>query len=143
MKRIIQICSLFGLLVLFTAVSASAQVNYGSDVEIPFAFNVAGKSYDAGHYIIKVSKLPNGTATLTIEDTKSDKAQTVFLSDNGDEPGKEVKLVFDKVAGQRFLSKVQTPVRSFAVAGNKSRRDREAQIRKSTEAVSTGGATSF
>jgi len=116
MKRIIQVCSLLSLLVLFTAMSASAQISYGTDVEIPFAFNVGDKAYDAGHYIVKVTKLPNGAATLSVGDTKTDKVQTIVLSDNGGATADNVKLVFETVNGQKHLARIQTPQRTFAVA---------------------------
>lgn len=143
MKRIIQICSLFGLLILFTAVSANAQTSTGTDIEIPFAFSIGDKSYDAGHYIVKVNKLPNGIATLFIQDTKTEKAQTLFLNDDGGAVGAGVKLVFDTVAGQRYLSRVQTPERSFAVVGGKTRKDNNAKLREASVASTGSGASLF
>ena len=122
MKKFIQIASLFSLLAVFTVMSANAQSGiYGSEVEIPFAFSVAGQSYEAGHYIVKVQKLTTGAATLTIEDTRNDKIRVVLMSPNGDAPSKDVKLVFDNINGQRYLSRVNTPDRSFALL--KSRTD--------------------
>lgn len=116
MKKFIQIASLFSLLALFTVVSANAQSGtYGSEVQIPFAFNVGDQSYEAGHYIVKVSKLTTGAATLTIEDTKNDKVRVVLMNANGDSPEQGVKLVFDNVDGRRYLSKVNTPERTFAL----------------------------
>jgi hypothetical protein len=116
MRKFIQIASLFSLLALFTVVSANAQSGtYGSEVEIPFAFNVGDQSYEAGHYIVKVQKLTTGAATLTIEDTKNDKIRVVLMNANGDSPEQGVKLVFDNVGGQRYLSRVNTPERSFAL----------------------------
>ena len=145
MKKFIQIASMLSLLVIFTVVSANAQSNtYGSEVEIPFAFNVGDQSYEAGHYVFKVQKLTTGAATLTIEDTKNDKIRIVLMNANGETPGKDVNLVFNNINGQRYLSRVNTPERSFAIVKSGSERDAAAKARKSE--VSTGGisgATSF
>jgi hypothetical protein len=141
MKRIIQVCSLLSLLVLFTAMSASAQISYGTDVEIPFAFNVGDKAYDAGHYIVKVTKLPNGAATLSVGDTKTDKVQTIVLSDNGGATADNVKLVFETVNGQKHLARIQTPQRTFAVAVPKGSRDGDVKIRRSASGASDSGAS--
>jgi hypothetical protein len=116
MKKFIQIASLFSLLAVFTVMSANAQSGtYGSEVEIPFAFNVGDQSYEAGHYVIKVQKLTTGAATITISDTKNDKVRIVLLNASADAPQQGVKLVFDNVDGQRYLSYVNTPERTFAL----------------------------
>ena len=123
MKKFIQICSLFGLLVLFGAVSANAQSNLGSEVNIPFAFNVGEKSYDAGEYILRIEKIATGTATLTIRDTKSDEMQIVLLNGTGESPAKELKLVFDNIEGQRYLTRVRTPDRTYGLVKSQSEKD--------------------
>lgn len=115
MKKIIQVCSLFTVLILTGAVSSFAQNGFGSDVEIPFAFNVGDHAYEAGNYIFKFDKLPSGAATLSISDTKSDEVQTVLLNETGDRPGAEIKLVFYSIEGRRYLTKVRTPDRTFAL----------------------------
>ena len=137
MKKFIQIASLLSMLVVFTVVSANAQSSYGSEVEIPFAFNVGGDSYEAGHYIIKVHKLTSGAATLTIEDTKNDKIRVVLMNSNGETPSKDVKLVFNNINGQRYLSQVNTPSRSFAIVNARPEKD------AGKAGASTGGASIF
>ena len=123
MKKIIQVCSLLSLLILTGAVSSFAQNGFGSEVEIPFAFNVGDQSYEAGSYIVKLQKLPSGSATLSISDTKSDDVQTVLLNGTGDRIGTEIKLVFDSIEGRRHLTKVRTPDRTFALLRTKAERD--------------------
>ena len=120
MKKIIQVCSLLTVLILTGAVSSFAQNGFGSDVEIPFAFNVGDQAYEAGNYIFKLDKLPSGAATLSISDTKSDEVQTVLLNGTGDRVGTEIKLVFDSVEGRRYLTKVRTPDRTFALLRTKA-----------------------
>ena len=130
MKKFIQICSLFGLLIFVGAATANAQSSLGSQITIPFAFHVGEKSYEAGEYILKVDKLSSGTATLMIRDTKSDEAQVVLLNGNGESPSSELKLVFDTIEGHRYLTRVRTPVRTFALLKSKAEKD-AAKVRNS------------
>ena len=136
MKKFIQIFSLFGLLVVFGTISASAQAGLGTEVDIPFAFNVGNQSYDAGSYIIRVDRRISGASTLSIRDTKNDEQQTVFLNTNGEAGSGEIKLVFDVVEGRRFLSKVRTPERTYAVYKTKAEKD--AAKARTSKAVSEG-----
>ena len=122
MKKFIQICSLFSLLVLFTVGAATAQSGFGSDVEIPFAFNVGDHSYEAGNYVVKLTNLGTGSAALSIRDEKTDEVQTVLLNAQGDDRVAEIKLVFDMFEGRRYLTKISTPSRTYAVV--KSRPDK-------------------
>jgi hypothetical protein len=139
MKKFIQICSLLSLIVIFTmAASASvARPEYGSEVAIPFSFNVANKAYTAGTYIVKLVKLPTGAATLSIYDTRTGDRQTVIVTANGDRAGNEVKLVFETAGGKKYLTKIQTPGDTFALVGSKTRNDKVGQI-ETTQAADGG-----
>ena len=140
MKKFIQICSLFGLLVLFGAISVNAQTSLGSQICIPFAFNVGEKSYDAGDYILKIEKIATGTATLTIRDTKSDEMQIVLLNGTGESPAKDLKLVFDSIEGQRYLTRVRTPDRTYGLAKSKAEKD-AAKARGSEKETGAAGTS--
>jgi len=139
MKKIIQIFSLLSLVFLFTAVSASAQSKLGSEVEIPFAFNVADHSYEAGTYILQLQKYSVGSATLSIHDTKTNEIQNVLLNANGEEPGAEIKLVFETVDRERRLAKIVTSDRTYALVRSKAERN-AAKAREVEKAASVGGA---
>jgi hypothetical protein len=123
MKKLIQICSLLSLVLVFTAVSASAHTAYGSEVEIPFSFSAGDRSYEAGKYIVKVATIQNGTAAITIVDPKSDSTQTVLARRSGDTADNEIKLVFNNVNGERVLSRIITPTGGFAFHPKNQRRD--------------------
>lgn len=140
MKRFIQICSLLSLLVLFTGVSASANTGFGTEVEIPFAFTVGDRSYDAGNYIVKLDRLSSGTSTLTIHETKSGDMQTVLVHVNNGSRGSQVNLIFDTIEGKKYLTRIQTADRTFAVAGSKV--DRKAGKSRNAEKASIGAAIS-
>ena len=124
MKKFIQISALLSLLVLFNVAASYGQSQFGTDVKIPFAFNVGDQSYEPGNYILKFEKFSNNAATLTIQDTTNDKIQTVLMNVGGEAPSNEIKLVFDTLEGQRYLTKVRTPSRSYAIVMNKPEKNR-------------------
>ncbi|HUR98800.1 MAG TPA: hypothetical protein VMZ26_12100 [Pyrinomonadaceae bacterium] len=123
MKKLIQIGSILTLLVLFSAASTFAQSQFGIDVNIPFAFNVGDRSYDAGNYIVKFQRQTPGSATLSIEDTKTNEIQTVILNAGGDPGSDEIKLVFDTVEGHRYLRKVRTQSTTYAIVKTKAEKN--------------------
>src|SRR5688572_18933903 len=145
MKKFIQICSLLSMLVVFTVISASAQSGFGTDVEIPFSFNVGDRSYDAGNYIVKLGRLSSGSATLSIQDTKTDDIQTVLLHVSSDGSGRDMNLVFDTIDGKKYLSKVQTTDKTFALTKVKSEKNgvKARNAEKPAAAASIGGTANL
>lgn len=139
MKKLIQIGSLLSLLVLFTTIPTFAQ-GFGTDVNIPFAFTVADRTYEAGNYIVKLDPLGTGNATLSIRDTKTDEVQRVLLNVNGEAATGQINLVFEKIDGQRFLTKVTTPNQSYAIVKSKSEKNAS---RAREKAEMGGGANLF
>jgi len=73
---------------------------------------------------VKFERFSNGAATLSIADTKNDKIQTVLMNVGGEPASNEIKLVFDTLEGQRYLTKVRTPSRSYAVIMSKPEKSR-------------------
>ena len=138
MKRFIQICSLLTLLVAFTVIPASANTGFGTEVKIPFAFTVGDRSYDAGNYIVKLERLSSGTSALTIQDTKSNDLQTVLV--HVGIPSNQLNLVFDTIEGKKYLTKIQTGERTFAVIPTKV--DRKSAKAGNSEKASIGAAIS-
>ena len=142
MKKLIQVVSLLSLLVLFTAGSTVAADRFGTDVKIPFAFNVGDRSYEAGEYIIKLERLGNGTAALSIQNTKTDEIQRVLMNANGDTAAADVRLVFDTINGQRYLTKLKTTARTYAIVGSKPGKD-SAKAEKEKATAIGGGANIY
>jgi hypothetical protein len=142
MKNIIQVCSLLSLLVLFTAGAAVAQNGFGTNVDIPFAFNVGDHSYEAGEYIVKLDKMGTGMATLSIQNTKTDEIQRMLLNANGDAAADDVRLVFDTINGQRYLTRLKTTDRTYAIVGSKPDKD-AAKVRKVKAVETSGGANLY
>lgn len=124
MKKFIQTFSLLSILVLgsvFSATANTAQPGFGAEVEIPFAFNVGDRAYEAGSYIVKLGRISDGTATLSIQDTKTDETQIVLVNANSERSGGyDLRLVFDTIEGQRYLTKVRSADKTFALFKTKS-----------------------
>ncbi|MEP7148705.1 MAG: hypothetical protein ABI857_07460 [Acidobacteriota bacterium] len=142
MKKLIQIGSVLSLIVVFTAVATFAQAGFGTDVNIPFAFTIGDRSYEAGEYNLKIDKLAIGTATLAIRDPKTDAFQRVLLSATGDSTAGDIRLVFDLIDGQGHLTTVKTPDRTYAVIRSRSERN-AAKVRKEKASEIGGSASSF
>ena len=145
MKKFIQIFSLFGLLVVFGSISASAQAGLGVEVNIPFAFNVGDQTHEAGSYIVRVDRRIAGASTLSIRNADSDDQQTVLLNSNGEAGAGEVKLVFDVVEGRRILSKVRTPERTYGVYKTKNEKSTEKarNLKPVSEGAGSDGSSLF
>jgi hypothetical protein len=140
MKKLIQICAFSLLVFAFAFSEASARTQYGSEVTIPFAFNVGERSYESGKYIIKVSRLSGGGETLMIQDPKNDTVQTVLLTATGDSTNPdELRLDFETVNGQKYLSKIRTPQRGFAL--NVSKGEKNVSSSRNEGAVLPGTAS--
>lgn len=117
MKKLIQICSLLTLVVAFSFVSANAQTVQRFEADIPFAFNIGAKSYDAGNYVMKLSNVPAGKV-ITLENDKNEVLKTFFALERGDAPAKNSFLRFVRSDDETlYLSKIFTPEKSFALAG--------------------------
>lgn len=105
MKKLIQLCSFLSLVIVFSVVSAQAQTVRQFAADIPFNFNVGEKTFDAGSYIIKVSKYSQNSVALTLENKKSKKLQSLIVRGNGDAAKAEPTLFFTFHDSRRFLTK--------------------------------------
>ena len=116
MKKFIQICSLLTLVVVFSVVSTKAQTIRRYEANIPFAFNIAGKSYEAGTYTMKLSNA-YGVKVMTLVNDQNRVLQNFYVLDRGDGAAKNSFLRFIRNDGELSLAKVFTTEKSFTVAG--------------------------
>jgi biopolymer transport protein ExbD len=124
MRKFIQICSVLSLLVAFTVVaSAKTEQGFGTEINIPFAFNVGDRAYEAGTYIIKIDRVSSATSTLSIQDIKSDDLHTVIVNVNNESASGDVRLVFDTIDGKKYLTKVRSQDKTFALFKPKSEKE--------------------
>ena len=109
MKKLIQICSILSLLVVFSVVSAHAQTANFYETNLPFDFNIGQKSYQAGSYVIKTLKVSSNYSSLTIEDKDGNELQRVLVTESSADLEKQPELVFNNYDNQRFLTRIVTP----------------------------------
>lgn len=106
MKKIIQIVSFLSLALIFGGVSANGQLSVTKvDATIPFDFTVGDKSFSAGNYVIRLAG-NRTTVSFEIRDENGKTLHNGFVMSSGDVAKAEPELVFDKVGGQRSLSKI-------------------------------------
>jgi hypothetical protein len=120
MKSFVRSIALFSVVVAFGAVAASAQINYGADVNIPFQFNIGEKTYEAGKYTVKINKQMVLGAALIIQKVGSDETQTILLSNGGGSRSGDVELVFNSADGRKFLTGITTSNNAFALITRKA-----------------------
>ena len=120
MRNFIQAFALLVVFFAFSAATANAQINYRSQVEIPFSFSVHDRTYDAGSFIIKINKTTEGAAAFTIQKEGSGKTQTVLMSDVRGALSSKVQLVFNVDAGSKYLSGITTSNNSYAFSPAKA-----------------------
>lgn len=106
MKLFLSLCLLAGL---GGAVTASAQIESDSTIEanIPFAFVVKDETLPAGKYVIRVADTTDLKAMEIRSAGRGGKA--VLFETEGVQPERaprKSELVFDKVGGKYFLSRV-------------------------------------
>ncbi len=104
MKKLIQVCSILSLVVVFSIVSAQAHTVKQYAAEIPYDFNIGQKSYQAGSYVIKISRISSNIVSLSLEDKEKNNLQTILVRENGNTTKHEPKLVFTRYDNQRFLT---------------------------------------
>ena len=109
MKKLIQACTILTLVVAFTVVSVSAKSVMRFDADIPFDFSIGQKSFPAGTYVIKVTKISSDTGYLSLENSKGDRLENVLVTTSGDAAKAAPTFIFHRYENQRFLAKIMMP----------------------------------
>jgi hypothetical protein len=120
MKRFIQLFSLLGLALIFSAATAKAQTVNKVDANIPFNFSVGDKSYEAGTYKLKIQSIAAGGALVTIVDSEGNNLQSVLAVSTGDVSAGKAELRFDKQNSQRSLVGIALPNAGLQIGGSRS-----------------------
>ena len=105
MKRIIQVCSMLVLTVVFFAVTANAQTSSRINAKIPFNFTVGEKAYNAGDYVIQVSRVSVSTSSITLQDDMGKILQSFLVLSNGESASGAEHLVFDNHSLSKIITK--------------------------------------
>ena len=137
MNKFIQLWTMFALLLTFSVVTAFADSVRKFEAQIPFEFYLGQKSYPAGKYLIKITKLNTGSMTISLEDENGSRLYNGVVMTNGDATEDEYRLVFNNYENQRFLSKILTPDKGYSVPESKiektlARKNRRLDLKKQT-----------
>jgi len=109
MKKLIQICAVLSLVFAFSIVSAQAQKTVKQyEAKIPFDFNIGQKAYQAGNYVIKISRLASNGLIVSLEDENNNKLQSVLVSETDRVAQKAPQLQFEVQDNQRHLTAIYT-----------------------------------
>jgi hypothetical protein len=120
MKKLIQICSVLTLVFAFSIISANAQTQR-YEANVPFDFNIGGKSYTAGKYLLKIGRVPTGKI-LFIEDNNKKYLQTALVSEGGNVSKNNSILRFTRYADQWVLTNLMTAETGFNLPLSKSQK---------------------
>lgn len=113
---------MLSLVLVFSIVAAKAQTVKEYKAQIPFAFSVGQKSYQAGDYVIKVSKFSVSSVALSLEDNEKNVLQTIFAQGNGNIAKAEPKLLFNRNGDQLTLSNMTMPEMGLSIAGSNDKK---------------------
>jgi hypothetical protein len=140
MKKLIQICAVLSLVFAFSIVSAHAQQTVKQyEAKIPFDFNIGQKSYHAGSYVIKISRLASNGILLSLEDDNNNRLQSVIVAETDQRSKNAPQLMFDVQENQRYLTKIYTPEIGLSLGTPKTEKHSEAarnQTHPNTNVVS-------
>lgn len=115
MKKLIQICTILSLAVIFTVASAQAQTSKKYDAQIPFEFSIGQKTFAAGTYVIRITRISPSATSLALEDKDGNQVQTQYVLTSGDVLRGNSKIIFNRYENHVFLAKILTPEKGFTV----------------------------
>ena len=142
MKKLIQICAVLSLVFAFSIVSAHAQQTVKQyEAKIPFDFNVGQKSYQAGNYVIKISRLASNGILLSLEDENNNRLQSVIVSETDTVSKDAPKLMFDVQDNQRYLTKIYTQEIGVSLGKAKAEKHNDAKKQQPAKKQQTVAVT--
>lgn len=123
-RKALQICSLLSLVVTLAVVSVSAQTFTQYKAQIPFDFNIGGKTYQAGDYVVSVrnANTVSTAKVLLIKDANGRTLWEKFPLQNGRRSkDQNTTLVFHRGENQNVLTEMISP--DFGLTINKPKRE--------------------
>ena len=107
-KQALKTFTMLSLLLVLTAVSVAAQSERNRFRNIPFSFNVGGKTFPAGEYIVGPNRKDYDKVWLVQSLDGHTSALIATISVRASETQEKTKLVFHKYGDQYFLSQIWT-----------------------------------
>jgi hypothetical protein len=124
-KQSLKIFLMFSVLFILAAMSVHAQSGNQQTANIPFSFNVDGKTFPAGLYSVTRLNPQSDKAALAIKSADGSMSQVVLtMPVQAGKPQESAKLVFSRYGEQYFLSQVWTPANNTGLELPKSRAEK-------------------
>lgn len=108
MKRFLQFFSFIAIGLVFSAVSAQAQSVTKVEAEVPFAFTIGDKTFEAGKYDLKLINNASGSTRIQLTDEDGKVMHSAIALRNGSDTNERAELVFDVNGADRVLSGITT-----------------------------------
>jgi hypothetical protein len=105
-KQALKTFTMLNLLLILTAVSASAQFQQSKVAKIPFSFIVGGRTLPAGEYTVKPNRRDHDDVWLVQSGDGHASALFTTMSVRSIEVQEKSKLVFHKYGDRYFLSQI-------------------------------------
>lgn len=124
-KQSFRIFLMFVALSLFAAINIHAQSSSRQTANIPFSFNVEGKSFPAGLYSVTRLNPQSDKAVLMIKSADGKVSKVVITQPvQAGGPQESAKLIFSRYGDDYFLSQVWTPADNTGLELPKSRAEK-------------------
>ena len=121
MRNIIRVLAVLSILVGAGVIAASAQINPGATVNVPFSFKAGVQTFEAGEYNVRIVKTGSSVASLRIQNRGSEQSATVLLREYSEDPGDRFELVFGDEKGVKYLAGLATANGSYLLVGGPER----------------------
>lgn len=108
MKRFLQFFSFIAIGLVFSAFSAQAQSVTKVQADVPFAFTIGDKTFEAGKYDLKVINNASGSVRVQLTDEDGKVMHSAVMLRNGSGISEKAELVFDVNGADRVLSSIKT-----------------------------------
>jgi cytolysin (calcineurin-like family phosphatase) len=124
-KQHLRIFLMFSVLLILAAMSVHAQSSNRQTANIPFSFNVDGKTFSAGLYSVTRLNPQSDKAALAIKSADGNMSKVVLtVPVQAGEAQESAKLVFSRYGEEYFLSQVWTPADNTGLELPKSRAEK-------------------
>jgi hypothetical protein len=124
-KQTLRIFLMFSVLSILATISVHAQSSNQQTANIPFSFNVDGKTFPAGLYSVTRLNPQSDKAALAIKSADGSMSQVVLtMPVQAGKPQESAKLVFSRYGEQYFLSQVWMPANNTGLELLKSRAEK-------------------
>ena len=115
MKKLIQIVSFIALVFVIAGADVHAQRTTKIDASIPYDFAIGDDQFEAGKYVMRVTRSTSGASVAQLRDSKYRVVYEGFVLDSGDTGNGKANLVFDRSGSIARLTQIRTGDKGFSI----------------------------